>query len=406
MHTDDAQLLLDEEVDDIIKKSDGEDASSLKRLAYLTRAKEILAEHQGHKSTNITSFGACFACPKMTLRDFLVHGPFGEVLIGSVFTTSAKRAMLFSVNALGAVMLVTFFLEAGGPRARGAEQLAEECSSKRSFWEGFGRLLTIGIVSSMIGRAPAWFLASLSSREFKQVGRWGGAAWQKQLRVWRCRDRIFWLFGVLYVAFCAHFVVLFFANVSLDDQWEWITSAAIQWAKDLFVLPLLFSCVLPVATLVMVCMLTFCLKKQDLTEETSSGDLTHEASQRGSGLGRGLDSDSDLEIAAPKHRSAFGGGVFDLGGLFCCAHQDGTASRYSSGTGERSTPMEVDLITCVMPWLGLCQGAAAEPHQEHKTSHAQAQDSTTISVVLAAPFCASPFTRVAMRRFTPGSWSL
>jgi hypothetical protein len=273
LHADDAEFLTDDEVHKVIGEPAGTDddvverhASHVHRHGHLSSTKEALEAHR-------KSVVKCVSIPKVVLRDFIVHGPFGTVLVQSVFMTSKKRALLFCVDALGAVTVVTFFLDAGGSRARG-ENDNELCRTNFTFWAMFGRFLTIGVVACVISRLPTMFMSTIAAREFKHVEAVGSLAWHTQLRKWRCRDRVFWTCGILYIVATAHFQLLFFANVSETDQLNWIVSAAIQWAKDFLIAPILFSMVLPLLASILMCIVT--VFRMDLDEDTTAGDDTQQ----------------------------------------------------------------------------------------------------------------------------------
>lgn len=55
--------------------------------------------------------------------------------------------------------------------------------------------------------------------------------------MWRRADRAIWVLGLAYCAFAITFICLFFANVAVVDQDDWMVSAGISLVEDHFIMP-------------------------------------------------------------------------------------------------------------------------------------------------------------------------
>jgi hypothetical protein len=220
------------------------------RLEYLARRQQSLQEHGDMHFDRLPSW--C-SLPKMVGRSFWSRGPIGTVVAESIFTTSSMRALFLLCRVLGSLSMVTVFFSAMGGAA--SKRNKPVCEQEQDFWGKVGRVLAIATASMIISGLPLSLLATLHSRSLKKFPFEGCPEWQRQLRAWRCQDRIIWVIGLAYCGFAINFLMLFFANVADEDQADWITSAAICILEDFIVIPLLLAFLYPFFALLFLCVL-------------------------------------------------------------------------------------------------------------------------------------------------------
>eukprot|EP00931_Biecheleriopsis_adriatica_P114450 TRINITY_DN9018_c1_g1_i6.p1 TRINITY_DN9018_c1_g1~~TRINITY_DN9018_c1_g1_i6.p1 ORF type:complete len:262 (+),score=45.90 TRINITY_DN9018_c1_g1_i6:1-786(+) len=190
--------------------------------------------------------------PLLAVRIFVSHMPTGDVYLYSISESSGMRTLFFACHILGSMALCTFFSSASGARSKRApaeENDNPDCQFK-DFGEKLGRLIVVGVGSALLAALPISLLAKLHRRRFVLVEYEECDEWKWTLWKWRNRDRLIWFCGTIYCTFCAHFVMLFFASVVPDDQFDWIVSSIISLNQELMLLPLLTAIAFPVISMI------------------------------------------------------------------------------------------------------------------------------------------------------------
>lgn len=172
--------------------------------------------------------------------------PWLRVLSYSVYSPASTRALLVVDRVFGGLMLAAlFFSTAGG--SVGAEA-PPECTP-RGFWKSLFRSICIGIISSIVGSIPAILLIVVSMRDIVYVAEEDDSKRRSVIRKWYIQNLMIWFFGSAYACFDALFCLSFLANVTREDSYNFLVSAAISLFKELFITPLAVSVCLALTTL-------------------------------------------------------------------------------------------------------------------------------------------------------------
>merc|ERR1712060_766266 len=97
---------------------------------------------------------------------------------------------------------------------------------------------------------PSMIISGLHQRDFVQLSPAEGA---RQLRIWRCQDRIIWFLCLIYLAFSKFFIVVFLANITEDDRFAWVISALMSGFELLVLVPIAMSASIIIGTILSMC---------------------------------------------------------------------------------------------------------------------------------------------------------
>lgn len=128
-----------------------------------------------------------------------------------------------------------------------------------------GEFLAVGVSCAFLASIPRVVLATLHSRRLKRIDYEGSPDWCRQLLSWRTIDGILRLLGLLYLGWCAYFVVLFLANASEDDLKTWAVTGGIAFFQDIVAIPFFVAFFLPLLATAALGLLS-CAKKVDQKE--------------------------------------------------------------------------------------------------------------------------------------------
>jgi len=221
-----------------------------KRVEFLATMQGAIGETCDKHRDALTSWSSL---PRMAGRIFLSQTPAGGVFLFSISTSSSLRALLLSSELMGAMALCTFFSSATGPgRSRTRPAPDDEVCEMSGLSEMLGRLIIIGVSSSLVACLPVAMLSKVHSRSFIRMEYEGCDEWMRQLRKWRNQDIFIWVCGILYILFCAHFVMLFFASVVTEDQIGWVASSLISLSEDIIVVPVALALAFPFISMVIL----------------------------------------------------------------------------------------------------------------------------------------------------------
>jgi len=260
MHEDDVEFLLSPEVQrELEAPAPGElddDGAPLRTLAgsaaeaggdEARRRHDMLAEMvdrvQAARRRALQGRRSWCHAARVVALSFAISCPVGAVLVRSIVMRRSMRALLLGCELLGAVMIATlFFAASGGALAKGApKECNAECEDDDCLWQAFGQLIAVGVVSALLASVPLAIIRLAHQRHFARVPAEGSREWKLQLRRWRRRDAFIYVVGTLYSLFAINYVVLFFANVSTEDQLDLVSSAGVSFAQDLVLGPALWS---------------------------------------------------------------------------------------------------------------------------------------------------------------------
>eukprot|EP00931_Biecheleriopsis_adriatica_P114449 TRINITY_DN9018_c1_g1_i5.p1 TRINITY_DN9018_c1_g1~~TRINITY_DN9018_c1_g1_i5.p1 ORF type:complete len:280 (+),score=53.83 TRINITY_DN9018_c1_g1_i5:1-840(+) len=192
--------------------------------------------------------------PLLAVRIFVSHMPTGDVYLYSISESSGMRTLFFACHMLGALALGTFFSSGTGRRSKNKPSQVDdnpECPLA-DIWEQLGRLIVIGSASALLAALPVSTLEKVHKRSFTFMEYEECDEWKQKLRKWRRQDRFIWVCGATYCIFCAHFIMLFFASVVPDDQFDWIVSSLVSLCQELILLPLVMAVAFPVISIIFI----------------------------------------------------------------------------------------------------------------------------------------------------------
>jgi len=254
---------------------------AVRRHRRLTELRDHVLEHQRY---NVNRHANWCHLARSLVMSVLVHGPAGSVFCRSITISHSLRALFLCCDLLGSMMLATFFCSAtgGALSKKSSKGCASDCldpdsgvDSATCAYMHFGRLVAIGMVSTLIAGVPISIMNSLHQREFVRVAYEGSPDWRMQLRKWRRNDAIIWVLGPAYCLFAVNYVCLFFANVASYDQGQWMISASVGFFEDFVLLPLVVGFVVALLALVLLTGLSwkYGLARSQFTQQGSVESL-------------------------------------------------------------------------------------------------------------------------------------
>lgn len=189
-------------------------------------------------------------------RLLMVQNPLSAAFVFDIFQSAKQRVLLLTADLTGAMALSCLFFEASGfvrggkdPRLAGGQKSNNsECGMGlyKGIGERAGRFAIIAAGCVLVAGLPVLILESLQTKGFRRIeGEPRCRAWRRQLRVWAIQEVIFWTFGILYIAFCIYYTVLFIGDLSDREHREWSIANSIAFAQDFLVLPLVVSVLVP-----------------------------------------------------------------------------------------------------------------------------------------------------------------
>lgn len=132
-------------------------------------------------------------------------------------------------------MISIFFQTSGQALVVSSNQNCEE--DPKGIVELLAQCLVIGLGSLIIARIPVCILARLRSRKFRFYESDNVSDMERQLRVWRYRDVLIWVFGLSYLAICILFLMTFLANIDAGDATEWKIAVSLELLSEFILVP-------------------------------------------------------------------------------------------------------------------------------------------------------------------------
>lgn len=216
-----------------------------------------LVQHSSHEHVR----GSMLLVPFHIGKTFLRSNPLGAAYTLDLFKSCKQRVFLVALEFWGALALCCVFYEASGEVSVSGKKkdmcdVEESGDLAEAIGMKIGRTIVIATVSIIVASLPLCFLESLQTKGFKKLEQRNSKAWKKQLKAWVIQERIFWTFGLVYLAFCVFYVVVFIANIDIDDQAGWSIQGLITILQDFIAMPLCSCLVVGLFT-------TACLKVHD-----------------------------------------------------------------------------------------------------------------------------------------------
>lgn len=175
------------------------------------------------------------------------QSPWLAVFRFSIFMPASMRGLLLSCRLFGAMLVISLFFQTSGQAlVVSSDQNCEE--DPKGIVELLAQCLVIGLGSLIIARIPVCILARLHSRQFRFYESENVPDRERQLRVWRHRDVVIWIFGVSYLAICILFLMTFLANIDAGDATEWKIAVSLELLSEFILVPTVAALFLLVAT--------------------------------------------------------------------------------------------------------------------------------------------------------------
>lgn len=162
--------------------------------------------------------------------------PWLAVFRFSIFMPASMRGLLLSCRLFGAMLVISIFFQTSGQAlVVSSNQNCEE--DPKGIVELLAQCLVIGLGSLIIARIPVCILARLRSRQFRFYESDNVSDMERQLRVWRYRDVLIWVFGLSYLAICILFLMTFLANIDAGDATEWKIAVSLELLSEFILVP-------------------------------------------------------------------------------------------------------------------------------------------------------------------------
>lgn len=223
----------------VLKRAPSEAAGATAQLAMW---RDFHAEALEHMDRAWKGLGPR-SLPLAALQLFFASCPLTSLFVADCAMCSKLRALLLIAETAGSTMVACIFFVASGSARSALDD--EECSEPKDLWEELANITAVATFSLIMGTLPVSLIASLHSRSFISVEYKGCPEWDRQLRLWRVKDRIFVALSLLFIAFCIFTVLLFLATVAGDDLLEWGVTGAITFAEDMVLIPVAGACLTP-----------------------------------------------------------------------------------------------------------------------------------------------------------------
>lgn len=225
--------------EDAAVKAECEGISASRSLQAWYDLHEKVAESIDHTWKHVGTFRRF---PVAIWRLFLLINPFVAVYTVNPFWPSTLRLLILMCELSGSLLLgVVLFQNTAG--AMGSDS-PDDCEAN-GFWEQVGQMIVIGTFSALFAALPAALLSTLHHRKLVKCDFERCDNWNRQLRVWRTKDKVLWFFGLLYIFFALFVVALFCANIHPNDQPDWGVSGLTSLAEDALIAPLAMALIVP-----------------------------------------------------------------------------------------------------------------------------------------------------------------
>ena len=170
---------------------------------------------------------------------FPAFHPWVALLRYSIITPRKVRAALIFLKlcTAGATNALFFTGTTPGPDDD------PSCRQKGNFLQTLTRNSVVGFLSAFLGDCIIFTLFLVQARKVVEK-EWTDEikAWQRS--IWRCRRTCFWLLWLTYTIATLCYVMLFLANMRLQDAHDWIVATAVSLLQDLVLLPAAVALVL------------------------------------------------------------------------------------------------------------------------------------------------------------------
>merc|ERR1712070_814967 len=82
------------------------------------------------------------------------------------------------------------------------------------------------LINKIVMEGPMNLLAAFLQKDFVYSPKWDDEAKRAYQRQWKIKAYIFWFFSLLWFGLCVFFLMVFYANVAQDIQFDFVVTGA------------------------------------------------------------------------------------------------------------------------------------------------------------------------------------
>ncbi|CAE7701171.1 P4H7 [Symbiodinium sp. CCMP2592] len=238
-------------------------------------------EMKKHGTQAVESFLSSTWVKRILLLFPALH-PWLETVRFSLFNSHAVRTALIITKLTSAAAVGALFFSSSST----TPDSDPDCQPPTDLLASMVQTATVGIISALLGDLVIFALFILQSRSAVDKNEWNPREKTKILMKWRCKSLVFWSVWSSHAGFSIIYVLLFLANVSLQDAVKWLESCCISLLQDLILVPLSVALILATLASFAIC----CSRK--VQHKIENDWLVDEESEQ--------DEDEELEDASRK----------------------------------------------------------------------------------------------------------
>ena len=241
-------------------------------------------EMKKHGTQAVESFLSSTWVKRILLLFPALH-PWLETVRFSLFNSHAVRTALIITKLTSAAAVGALFFSSSST----TPDSDPDCQPPTDLLASMVQTATVGIISALLGDLVIFALFLLQSRSAVDKNEWNPREKTKILMKWRCKSVVFWSVWSCHAGFSIIYVLLFLANVSLQDAIKWLESCCVSLLQDLILVPLSVALILATLASFAICCSRKVQRKIEndwLADEESEQDEDEEemedASRKGS----------------------------------------------------------------------------------------------------------------------------
>jgi len=232
------------------EKGDGTDTDAPKKAISSQCIHDLGRELVERVQQDFDHYSRLRYFPLLFCKVFSTRCTLLAVLRYSIFIPTRMSTMLFVCDLYVSMALAALFFQASGSAQ--SEESDPMCEPG-DIWEEIGQIITVGVVTVLVGMIPGVVISSLHQRDFVPFADGNSPEWRKQLRLWHLQDRIIYIFGAAFILFCMFFNLVFVANVTAEDGLVWLLSCLTQMLQSMVLVPLIMTLLTLSATMATIC---------------------------------------------------------------------------------------------------------------------------------------------------------
>ncbi|CAE7669627.1 unnamed protein product, partial [Symbiodinium sp. KB8] len=205
-------------------------------------------EMKKHGTQAVESFLSSTWVKRILLLFPALH-PWLETVRFSLFNSHAVRTALIITKLTSAAAVGALFFSSSST----TPDSDPDCQPPTDLLASMVQTATVGIISALLGDLVIFALFILQSRSAVDKNEWNPREKTKILMKWRCKSFVFWSVWSCHAGFSIIYVLLFLANVSLQDAIKWLESCCVSLVQDLILVPLAVALILATLASFAIC---------------------------------------------------------------------------------------------------------------------------------------------------------